>query len=213
MRLAHHRTWLQYFSYIFLKEVVFWQLLTRNSRFADASDGHTTSHSRPYSSNNSELQLRTKLDKWYINSGHKRQSYEYKDVSSQLSQVCLYVHWEGGPLSWDSQILSYFATNWKEQKRTEYKAQSFSGKEHTKWNNISNRYFTIFLKILHNISKNIAKIYCRDISTICNMWARPQYFDTKATVTIPIIRHQTPIFLILNFNFPHKSHVEKQNMI
>ena len=31
----------------------------------------------------------------YLDSGHKRQNYEYKDVSSQLSQVCLYVHWEG----------------------------------------------------------------------------------------------------------------------
>ena len=39
-------------------------------------------------------------------------------------------------------------------------------------------------------------------SPICG--AVPQYFNTKATVTIPIIRHETPIFLILNCNFCNK---------
>ena len=45
-----------------------------------------------------------------------------------------------------------------------------------------------------------AEIYPQ--SPICG--AVPQYFNTKATVTIPIIRHETPIFLILNCNFCNK---------
>ena len=46
----------------------------------------------------------------------------------------------------------------------------------------------------------LAEIYPQ--SPICG--AVPQYFNTKATVTIPIIRHETPIFLILNCNFCNK---------
>ena len=86
--------------YIFLEEVIFWQLLTRNRRFADTSDGHfhiviTFCQDLIILTLFQKSSYIPSEKKWYLDSGHKRQNYEYKDVSSQLSQVCLYVHWEG----------------------------------------------------------------------------------------------------------------------